>query len=382
VPGGEVTPRKRVARQKRGHRPHGRGTPELDRVFDGVGRIRRASGTTDAETYRAIDAMLTTLYAQGRLDVLEGIRDGKLRPLLVWAAFRQGRVDRLPTGETMAPLGSEAQRPRVGVWAWLDGYECSEHHRVAMKSGWRQLLKHSPKPAPMVADLPVVLRAYKAACRGETPTMFNRVKSYVQSYLSDTLGASHPLYTQVADVKNLTVTGKRKPKPQTVEQMRKLAELVAPEVWEAAWAMAVTGMGPKEYWQQERNAWTVLADRIHIRGTKTEHTSNSRDRDIPLVYRIPLPRITRTKFEDALAEGTKGHVQPYDFRRTFANWMTYAAIPANRRKHYRGHSAVTMDDLYERAEVLHYLAADAEALRGYIGAWPKAGLAVVQGGKR
>jgi hypothetical protein len=233
-----------------------------------------------------------------------------------------------------------------------------------------------------VADLPVILRAYKAVCRGETPTMFNRVKSYVQSYLSDTLGASHPLYTQVADVKNLTVTGKRKPKPQTVEQMRKLAELVAPEVWRS-------GVGDGRHRHGAEGILATGAESVggargsHSHpGHQAEHTSNSRDRDMPLVYRIPRPADHPHEVRGRSGGGDGGRVQPYDFRRTFANWMTYAAIPANRRKHYRGHSPVTMDDLYERAEVLHYLAEDAEALRGYIGAWPEAGLAVVQGGKR
>jgi hypothetical protein len=373
-----VTPRKRVARQKRGHRPHGRGTPELDRVFDGVGRIRRASGTTDAETYRAIDAMLTTLYAQGRLDVLEGIRDGKLRPLLVWAAFRQGRVDRLPTGETMAPLGDEAAVPTEGVWAWLAGYECGAKHRTAMTSCWRQLVKHAPKAAPVVADLPAILRAYKAVCQGQTPTMFNRAKSAVQTYLSDTLGASHPLYKTVQDVKGLKVTGKRKPRPQSVAELQKLAELVGPVLAACAWAMAVSGMGPAEYWQEGDNRWANEPDRVHIDGTKRD----SRVRDVPLVYRLPRPAVSRTKFEDDLAKLTGGRVQPYDFRRTFSNLMVLAGIPANRRKHYMGHSPVTMDDLYERIEVLHYLAEDGAKLRATIGPLPTAALTVVQGGKR
>jgi hypothetical protein len=380
-----VTPRKRVARQKRGHRPHGRGTPELDRVFDGVGRIRRASGTTDAETYRAIDAMLTTLYAQGRLDVLEGIRDGKLRPLLVWAAFRQGRVDRLPTGETMAPLGSEAADPKEGVWKWLAEYACGTAHRAAMMSGWRQLIRCAPKAEPIMADLPSLVRLYKSKCRGKTPTMFNRVKAYVLSYLSDNIGKSHPLYAQVSDIKTLEVSDQREPQPQSVEQMRQLAERVSQEVFAAAWAMAVTGMGSKEYWQQEGNRWAILEDRIQITGTKRK----GRKRLVPLVYRIPEPRITRTKFEDDLADMTDGDVQPYDFRRTFANWIEYAEIPRNRQQHYQGHGPKSMDDLYRRAQVKQYLAEDCAKLREYIGPLPAGiggrvvgGLAVVQGGKR
>ena len=52
-----------------------KGTWVLDRVFDGVGRIKRTSGTTDLDTFWKLDGMLKDLYHEGRLDVLGAIQD-------------------------------------------------------------------------------------------------------------------------------------------------------------------------------------------------------------------------------------------------------------------------------------------------------------------
>ena len=43
------------------HRDKNLGTFVIDRRFPGVGRIKRASGATDAGVYKSLDAMLTTL---------------------------------------------------------------------------------------------------------------------------------------------------------------------------------------------------------------------------------------------------------------------------------------------------------------------------------
>ena len=55
------------------HKDQGRGTFVIDRRFPRVGRIKRASGTTDKKVFKAYNAMLDTLWVQGRLDLLRGI---------------------------------------------------------------------------------------------------------------------------------------------------------------------------------------------------------------------------------------------------------------------------------------------------------------------
>lgn len=76
----------------RGHRSHGRGTLILDREFYGVGRIRRASGTTDLAVFDRINGTLTALDQERRIDILVALRDGKAKPLDVLAAYGEGRA--------------------------------------------------------------------------------------------------------------------------------------------------------------------------------------------------------------------------------------------------------------------------------------------------
>jgi hypothetical protein len=197
--------------------------------------------------------------------------------------------------------------------------------------------------------------------------MFNRTKSAVQAHVSDVLGQSHPLYARIADVKDMSERTVRRPHAQTPAQMRELYQLVGPDVGDCCWGMAVTGMIPKEFWGE----WEIIgADHVHIVGTKNKH----RVRDVPFLYPIAKPRLSRTKFEDDLGKVTHGRVTPKDFRNTFGVWLVDAGVPKNRREHYRGHSPQSMADLYERVEIAHYLASDAAKLKAHIGDWPAPGL--------
>lgn len=53
----------------------------IDRIFPGVGRIKRRTGTTVPAIRSKINRMLEALYQNGRLDILAAIRDGQLAPL-------------------------------------------------------------------------------------------------------------------------------------------------------------------------------------------------------------------------------------------------------------------------------------------------------------
>jgi hypothetical protein len=358
------------------HQSHGRGSYLFDREFSGVGRIRLASGTTDRELFKQMDAMLTALYVQGYHDTLTLLKRRKVKIAVVWNAFRTNRLDKLPTADTMPALGEppvkrvrgQPRQPGTeGVWLWLESYIKDDRARSNAISNWRNLIEHGKLADPILNDLPVMLRAYRQWCRErDKAAMYNRTKAQVQAYLNDTLGQSHRLYQLVADVKGLKEHVKRPPRPQTPDDMRQLYAEVGPDVGDCCWAMAVTGMIPKEYW----GAWENRADRVHIEGRKRK----SRVRDVPLIYPLPRPRISRTKFEDDLASVTGGAVSPKDFRNTYGVWLSDAGVPLNRRKHYRGHSPHSMDDLYERVQVKRYLEGDAELLRAYIGRRPETGL--------
>lgn len=356
------------------YRDNKRGTFILDRHFRGVGRLKRASGTTDPKLFGLLDAMLSTLYEGGRVDLLRAIATGTLTPLEVWARFRVNELERLPTAEMVIPLDP-------GMYDWLKGKQASAHHAAGLKYSIAALLKHARKGAT-VADLPAVLRKMRAG--NKTPRMFNRTRAAVLSYLADTLGKSHSVYTHVRDVNPLKVK-RQKHEPLTPQQARELAERLGPKLGPMLWSMAITGMGPGEYWGQ----WNVKADRVHIGGTKRE----SRVRDVPRLGTVvpPAKGVTYPAFRLALLRASTGiedhreasrsplKVGVYDLRRTFSHWMSETGIPRARRKLYMGHAVADVTDLYELHEVASHLAEDGAKMRHYIGEPDAPGLKVVRG---
>src|SRR4051812_16822727 len=84
IEGGSVTPSR-----SRGDR----GTLAFDRHFKAVGRFRCASGTLDKRVFRQMDAMLTALYQQGRLDLLLAMRSRKIPMMQVYDAYRRGELE-------------------------------------------------------------------------------------------------------------------------------------------------------------------------------------------------------------------------------------------------------------------------------------------------
>lgn len=123
--------------------------------------------------------------------------------------------------------------------------------------------------------------------------------------------------------------------------------------------MAVTGMGPKEYWGE----WELQPDRIAIHGTKRA----GRDRVVPRVGDVVRPKRGYQPFRVALAEASKSTVRPYDLRRSFATWLEASGIPRTRRRLYMGHGAKDVTDLYEHVQVAAYLEEDAGLLRRFLG---------------
>jgi integrase len=335
------------------YRINKRGTLVLDRQFRGVGRIKRASGTDDPKLFSLLDAMLDTLYKAGRVDILQGIHAGALTPLEVWARFRLGELDRLPSVETMKPLKAELE-------TWVEQGKTGRWNKASRKYAVAAVLKLAKKSAT-VQDIPVLLRAYAMKAKG--PTMFNRTRAAMQAYLRDTLGRSHPLYGKVRDVMPHPEQA-REGNPQTVEGLTDLTAKLHPAHAAIAWAMALTGMGPGELW----GTWTQHHDRIDVRGTKRK----GRRREIPSIRPISRPTRLYRPFLDALNEASDGAVRPYDLRKTFSNWMEAAGIPRTRRMIYLGHGAKDVTDLYERHEVLRYLAEDGERLKTHLGHAPVA----------
>lgn len=323
-------------------------TLEIDRRYGAVGRVRVRSGTTRQRTYDRILDMLTQLYEEGRLDLLRGIRDGKLQPLDVLDAWRSKDLGRLPTAESVMNLEQS--------WSnWCAHYDCSESHRGSIRQSLRYLLKGQ---GPLtVGDLPGRISDLRISLKSY-PRTFNLLRSHAQAFTRRVLGRQHRLWHEVSAIDPLTVRPTIPKNPQTPAQLKAVTDRMISEHAAIAWTMALTGMGPRELWGK----WEVEADRILIHGTKRE----ARDRFIPSIGAVSTPTVMYAAFRRAMSRASDGKVLPYDLRRSYANWLEAAGVPRTRRRLYLGHSAGDVTDLYERHEVDAFLAEDAERIRNYI----------------
>jgi integrase len=343
------------------HRSNRRGSLMIDRVTI-VGRIARASGTTHEPTFRRINEMITDLEsAPPRLDILRALRDGKLKPLIVYEAWRAKKLDSLPTAETMSTIAT-------ALAAWMDEVQCGTKQKAAHNTMVNYVTR-AAKPKATIADLPAILRTIRSElAKSGYAAQFNRVRSSTQAFVRDTLGKSHPLHAALSDVEKLTEKKARKNNPQSVMQLLDLARRIDPEHQGALWGMALTGMGPAEFYGD----WTMEPGYVRVHGTKRE----ARDRVVPLVYSeryrdargdpTLTPEWRARLFARALAKASGETVQPYDLRRSYANWMEAAGIPRTRRKMYLGHAGGDVTDKYEWHEVEQFLAEDAEKLAAYV----------------
>jgi hypothetical protein len=340
-----------------------RGTFIIDRRTR-VGRIAVASGTTHAPTFRRLNEMITTLNETGRDDILRALRDGEISPLSVYAAFRVNELHRLPLGKELLPL-------KDAMTKWNESNEAGKQRRAANKSG----IKRLAEKASIVGNLPDALLQVRVDLIKEGhPAHFNRIRATALAFIRDTLKRSHHLYGEVMDVPLLKEKKAPRRQPQTWAQLAAHAETMNkenPRFRVALWAMALCGMGPKEYFV---DGFLVLADRVKVGGQKRR----GRIRDVPAVRteyftrKVPSATVGAERemrvFGEKLLE--KCGIHPYDLRRTYANWMEAAGIPRTRRRLYIGHARKDTTDIYEEHEVTAFLADDARRLEAYLATAP------------
>lgn len=327
----------------------------IDRIFRGVGRIKKRSGTTVPALQRRLDRMLTALFDEGRLDILRAIRDGKLTLMEVHDAYQKKALDKLPMAEELRPLGAT-------MAAWVEQLsvplDCSAHHKASLVTSRRYLGALAPKAS--LAELPAVLERLRDSLGKAHPRSFNLARAAALAFVRARLKRNHPLWLAVAAVEPRKVAKTAKRRPLTPDAMRGFFPAPESDPLDAiAWGMVTTGMHAQEYW----GSWSVLADRVAVAGTKR----SGRVRDVPLVMVPPIPTWEhRRTFEDKFRERTR-EFTPYDLRRTYSNWMESAGIPRTRRRLYMGHGAKDVTDLYEQHEVAAYLVEDAKKLRAWLG---------------
>lgn len=333
------------------HTSNGRGTLVLKRSFRGMSKpIRVATGTSDVKVVEQIDVMYRALYGQGRLDLLEAIAHGRLHPLKALSEWRQGGVT-MPAPELLPGLAA----------AWLAWEEAvpGDEHRASIGTTRRAL--RIPAQAKIEA-LPALLGAYASRASDKVRSV-NLARAHCRAFLRDTVGASHPLYARVKDLRPL----KRKPRergtPHTVGDLLALVgklNTLEAGAGDMLWTMAATGMGNKEYWH---DGFSVNGH-VTVRGQKRDN----RTREVPHWSARPLvaPVVWEGRFRDLLREASGGAVQIYDLRRSFARWCEEAGIIQTNRDAYLGHGPKTMTQLYTFGQLPGQLEHDAALLRAYV----------------
>lgn len=343
-------------------RSNKRGSLILKRKFAGVPPIRRATGTTDLETFEAIDAMCTVLYKKGRLDLLEGVARGTLHPMLLWDRYRTDRLDSLPRADVLPPFFTTFA-------TWTDAADVAESTTRSRTTALAALKQHG-KDRDTLGEAPAILRAYRRAAAGNARS-FNLARSAVQAFFRDQLGKGHALWRAVTDIPVLKATKKkRKPQPLSPDALRELVKKQGNPHGLITWTMATSGMGPKEYFE---DGFEITDDFLEVHGQKR----GGRERLVPRIGIAVPPSRSLRRWKASLTKHAKG-LQPYDLRRTFANLMVEAGIPANRRKMYMGHGARTETEKYERADIMRWLREDANAMRAVLGEGPEPGLRLVK----
>lgn len=332
----------------------------IDRVFpEPIGRVHMSSGTHDVKAKADIEKMLSA-FAESvppRYDLLEAIKAKRIGPMYALSLWRQGNVQLIPLADSAPKLGPLDGTVLGAAGRWLLYLRCSPEYRASIKTTLRALLRINPEAS--FGELPQLVRLYRDECQQRSKyVQFNRAKSHVMAMIRDELRPSHALYAAVQDVARLDEAPAKEKRPQTPRALYDILQLLPAERRLEAWSMAATGMGQKEYWGK----WRVLADRIHIEGTKRD----SRVRDVPRWTSIVKPAIGRAGWEDEWQRCIGDKLDIYNLRRSFIVWLEEAGIAASRQWMYSGHAAPTQTEEYKERELTAWLVGDGKKLREYV----------------
>lgn len=337
-------------------------TIELDVRLPGI-RVKRASGVTDRRTANAMKAMLRVLWGQPeRQALVRAVVAGRRTLPDLYLAYVQGKLGGLaPTKDDR--LLYDARE------TWLAGFDCSPSHRQRLKQSFRHL--EAIRRNVRLVELPELLTTYRERCvQSGTPRAFNYAQLAARALLRDLVGKRDPLYERVADLHRMR-EAKSGPIGITIEEAAAIRRKLPPKAAAIWWAMCWTGMGTTEFWGE----WTVLGDRVRIRGTKKPGRRwGSEGRDVPLVVTPTRPAMSVSRF--GLAMRKAGGV-PRQGRKSYSRWLEDAGIPRTRRLMYMGWGVRDIGDRYERHQITAFLAEDKGKLSALLG---KSALEVVSNG--
>lgn len=332
------------------HRTSKNGSFRLDRRFPGVGRIAVASGATTATEFRKRDALLTRLYDQGRLHLLQAIQSGKLTLTEVYAADRMEQLDSL-TGDR-ALLAANLWE---AVKNWTPTSAPAKQTRRRYATSFATLERSGVlKQTATVGDVSSVdWRALAATWKGG-PSDWNHLRRAVSRFLTLYLGdVHHPLRRQVVKAIPTRKEHSRVPDlPLTLfwAIVQKAPEWVRP----AYITMAALGLRVGEYIKLTKDHLLPHTLGVRIPGTKTADSAAVVRVDERLwpwvVAGVPSPlayKWLREYFKRALKDaGAPLDLRLHDLRHCYAQWLVDAGASEARVQVGMRHATAAMTRRY------------------------------------
>ena len=333
------------------HRISKGGSFRIDLRFRGVGRIALASRTTDKQTLRKLNAMLTELHEDGHLDILKGIKERRWSLQQVYQAKRAGRL---------SYVASELVLDE-SLWAavreWIPRSAATAATRKRYQVSFRALERAGVLgPSATVAELRAAdWHGLKTAWHAG-PADWNRLRAAVSRFLSITMGDKfHPFRREVMGSF-----------PRAKEPQGRVPDLTPELFWDIIAAapthlqpafvtIAALGLRVGEYLALEDHHL------LHsIRGVKVPGTKTAGSDDTILVgarawnwVRTAVPSPVRykwlyTQWKRACEAVGVADVRLHDLRHSYGQWLTEGGRPEVSVQHGLRHADPKMTRRYTR----------------------------------
>jgi integrase len=341
----------RTGSKHKGHFRH-------DRVFKGVGRVRITSGTSNRKEFYRRDDLLTRLYEDAKLDVLEALRDKRISIVEVLAASRN------TSGLTMA--GVALIKP---WWPIVDDLLRTLPKTEATRRFYTNTLKklrgttHFPDSMTvrdlMAVDWTAVRTLYGAAAS------WNHLVATLSTLLSSHLGdVHHPFRKQVMGKLWTEKPNERVPDVSVAAFWRCVARL--PEYLKApVQCMALTGLRVGEYLTTTEESLRPLSREIVVTGKTGQRVVAVAEEAWPIIAAAIPPRYARadkpsvrtsdTRRYRLLQKGWKAATDaegitctPHDLRHLSAQLASDAGMSDGEIMDQLGHSSSAMTRRYTR----------------------------------
>jgi integrase len=263
----------------------GVGAFQFDRVFKGVGRVKKSSGTDNLREFRRRDALLTKLFETSALDVLRAFRDDKITiEDIVQADRAKDPVLSMDRVVLHAPLWAavEGVAPKVGK---------SVETRGRFLRAWKSLQQRAElRTDARVGDLVGVDWPELEQGWGKSAADWNHVRRAVSRFLTLYLGDKyHPVRRAIVQRMPLRAEVPRVP-DQTADSFLALMNYASAPVRMCCMTVALTGMRVGEYVKADERSLLPARFGVRVNGKSGEGVLYVPPEVWPLIVQtIPCP---------------------------------------------------------------------------------------------